>query len=61
MNALVILKSVNKTKGAINMMDLIVNLLFLGAILHTVHTLKKNEKTRDIEFIIESKGRKTSK
>ncbi len=61
MNALVILKSVNKTQGAINMMDMIVNIVFLGAILHTAYILKKNEKTRDIEFIIESKGIKTSK
>lgn len=43
------------------MMDMIVNLLFLGAIIHTVYTLKKNENTRDIEFIIESKGIKISK
>ncbi len=61
MNALAIMKSVNKTKGAKNTMDVIVNLIFLGAILHTVYTLKKNEKTRDIEFIIESKGIKISK
>ncbi|MFE6709064.1 hypothetical protein ACFVEL_29835 [Bacillus thuringiensis] len=43
------------------MMDMIVNVLFLGAILYTANILKKNEKTRDIEFIIESRDIEISK